>query len=460
MCNGFGIEIKRMIKMKHNFERFELKPFLIKALEEKNISLPTEIQERLIPAIKNGMDVIGQSQTGTGKTFAFLLPILHRINVQKKETQAVITAPTRELAGQLFDELKKLADYSEETIDAQLVVGGTDRVRMMDKLKNNPHIVVGTPGRIADMIEKQALEVHHVQMFVVDEADQMLDMGFIEDVDRSASRMGTELQMMVFSATIPEKLQPFLRKYLTNPRHVEVQPRQASPKKIKHWLVPDRDRDRKELIVQVANSLNPFLAVVFANKKETADEVFEALQMAGLNVDILHGGISPRQRKKVMKRLQDAEVQYLVATDLVARGIDVQGISHIINYELPTELEYYVHRVGRTARAGWDGIAITLYGRYDQDSIHKLEKQGISFVYRELKGGEWKDIEKRNRPRMVLNRTDSKVGAARTGAPSPGGGGKAKAKPKKVKPGYKKKERYKKAKAEQRQRRIESNKRK
>lgn len=446
--------------MKHNFERFELKPFLINALEEKNISLPTEIQERLIPAIKNGIDVIGQSQTGTGKTFAFLLPILHRIEVGKKETQAVITAPTRELAGQLFEEMKKLADYSEEPIDAQLVVGGTDRIRMMDKLKNNPHIVVGTPGRIADMVEKQALDVHHVKMFVVDEADQMLDMGFIEDVDRAASRMGTDLQMMVFSATIPEKLQPFLKKYLTNPRHVEVQPRQASPKKIKHWLVPDRDKDRKELLVKMASSLNPFLAVVFTNKKETADEVYEAMQTAGLNVDILHGGISPRQRKKVMKRLQDAEVQYLVASDLVARGIDVEGISHIINFELPTELEYYIHRVGRTARAGWDGVAITFYGRHDQDSIQKLEKQGISFIYRELKGGEWKDIEKRNRPKMVLNRAGTSPSVSKTSSTSASTGGKAKAKPKKVKPGYKKKERYKKAKEEKRQRRIESNKRK
>ncbi|MDG5786571.1 DEAD/DEAH box helicase [Evansella sp. AB-P1] len=439
--------------MKHNFERFELQPFLIKALDSHNISLPTEIQERLIPAIKNGMDVIGQSQTGTGKTFAFLLPIVDRINITKQETQAVITAPTRELASQLFDELKKLTDFSEGVIQSQLIVGGTDRLRMMDKLKQKPHVIVGTPGRVADMIDKQALDVHHVDMFVVDEADQMLDMGFLEDVDRAASRMGNELQMMVFSATIPEKLKPFLQKYLSNPRHVQVQPKDVSPKKIEHWLVPDRDRDRKEILVQISKAINPYLAVIFTNKKETADEVFEVLQTAGLNVDILHGGISPRERKKVMKRLQDAEVQYLVASDLVARGIDVVGISHIINYELPTELEYYIHRVGRTARAGWDGIAVTMIGRHDQDSIIKLEKQGISFKYRELKKGEWVEIEKRNRPRLVSTKTENQVSQEK-------GRTKAKAKPKSVKPGYKKKARYKKAKEEQRQRRIERNKRK
>ncbi|MBU9722478.1 MULTISPECIES: DEAD/DEAH box helicase [Bacillaceae] len=432
--------------MNHNFERFQLQSFLIEALKEQGIELPTEIQERLIPAIKNGIDVIGQSQTGTGKTLAFLLPIVDRIDTTKKETQAVITAPTRELASQLFDVLKKLIKFNEE-LHSQLVVGGTDRQRMMDKLKHQPHIIVGTPGRVADMIENQAVDVRHVEMFVVDEADQMLDMGFIEDVDRAASRMDEDLQMMVFSATIPEKLKPFLRKYMKNPRQVEVQPKDVSPRKIEHWLVPDRDRDKKEIVVKIAKSLNPFLAVVFTNTKEAADEVFEAFLNAGLKADLLHGGISPRQRKKVMKRLQDAEVQYLVASDLVARGIDVKGISHIINYELPQELEYYIHRVGRTARAGWDGIAVTIYGREDQDSITKLEKQGITFINRELKGDEWVTIEKRVRPTTKHNASTGPTKAISKKA-------------QKVKPGYKKKARYKREKEEKRQRRIESRRKK
>ncbi|MBU9712082.1 DEAD/DEAH box helicase [Evansella tamaricis] len=432
--------------MEHNFERFQLKHFLIEALKAQHIDLPTEIQERLIPAIRNGLDVIGQSQTGTGKTYAFLLPIVDRLDIEIQETQAVITAPTRELASQLYDELKKLTDFSEK-IHSQLVVGGTDRLRMMDKLKHRPHIVVGTPGRVSDMIDKQALDVRHVKMFVVDEADQMLDMGFIEDVDKAASRMGEDLQMMVFSATIPVKLQPFLRKYLKNPRHVEVQPKDVAPRNIEHWLVPDRDRDRKEMVAQIAKSLNPYLAVIFTNTKEAADEVFEAIQTAGLNGDLLHGGISPRQRKKVMKRLQDAEVQYLVASDLVARGIDVKGITHIINYEIPKELEYYIHRVGRTARAGWDGIAVTLFGRHDQESIEKLEKQGISFIHRELKNGEWVTIEKRARP--AKKQTDR-----------PGPTRAISKKVNKVKPGYKKKARYKREKEEKRQRKIESRRKK
>ncbi|UTR09380.1 DEAD/DEAH box helicase [Evansella sp. LMS18] len=428
--------------MEHNFNRFELQPFLIQALMEQNIDLPTEIQERLIPAIKNGLDVIGQSQTGTGKTYAFMIPAVHRINPDRKETQAVITAPTRELATQLYDELTKLTSFSEKAINSQLVTGGTDRQRMIEKLKQKPHVIVGTPGRIADMIDEKALDVFQVDMLVVDEADQMLDMGFLEDVDRAASKMKKEVQMMVFSATIPEKLKPFLRKYMKNPRHVEVQPENVSPKQIDHWLIPDRDKDRKQLLIPVLEKLNPFLAVIFTNTKETADEVFDALQAAGLNADVLHGGVSPRQRKKVMKRLQEAEVQYLVATDLVARGIDVKGISHIINYELPKELEYYIHRVGRTARAGWDGIAVTFVGREDQHPVSKLEKQGIKFVYRELKKGEWVELEKRKRPQPKKETGE----AAR-----------AIAKPKKVKPGYKKKARFKQEKEERRKRRIERN---
>ncbi|UCZ54523.1 DEAD/DEAH box helicase [Bacillus shivajii] len=425
--------------MSHNFERFQLSSYLIDALTNQNISLPTEIQERLIPAIKNGKDVIGQSQTGTGKTLAFLLPVLDNIDVNSRETQAVITAPTRELANQLYEELKKLTDASDE-VKSQLVTGGTDRLRMIEKLKQRPHIVVGTPGRIADMIKEKALAVHHVRTFVVDEADQMLDMGFIEDVDRAAAHMGDELQMLVFSATIPEKLQPFLKKYLSNPRHVHVQPKETSPKKIEHWLIPDRDRDRKELLKNIVKNVNPFLAVIFVNKKETADEVYEALVEEGLNVDRLHGGISPRERKKVMKRLQAAEVQYLVASDLVARGIDVKGISHIINYEIPKELEYYVHRVGRTARAGWDGIALTLYGRNDEMSIDKLEKQGINFKLKELKKGEWVDLERRKRQPKKTKIENH---------------GKALPKPKKVKPGYKKKARYEQEQRDRRQHKME-----
>ncbi len=434
---------------KSNFERFELQPFLINALEEQRFIKPTDIQERLIPAIKNGKDVIGQSQTGSGKTLAFLLPIVDTIDVQLDVVQAVITAPTRELAAQIFDELKKLLLHDEENnVQAKLLVGGTDRTRTIEKLKTQPHIVVGTPGRIIDMVEEQALKVFTATKLVVDEADQMLDMGFISDVDKVASRMAEQLQMLVFSATIPEKLQPFLKKYMNNPRHVEVKSGESKALKIEHRLIPLRHRDKIKVAIDVAKLLNPYLAIIFTNTKERADEVANAMQEAGLNVDRLHGGLNPRQRKQVMKQLQDAKIQYLVASDLAARGIDIKGISHIINVEIPDDLDFYVHRVGRTGRAGEEGIAVTLYESSDQLAIEKLVKRGISFKYVDIKNNEWIELDK---PRRKVDRSTSAISTEKG---KPTSTGKAVAKPKRVKPGYKKKAKYLQEKADKRERRL------
>ncbi|MDT8861763.1 DEAD/DEAH box helicase [Alkalihalobacillus sp. MEB130] len=444
-----------------NFKRFELKPFLLEALSDQGFTLPTEIQERLIPAIRNGRDVIGQSQTGTGKTLSFLLPILDRINPSVQEVQAVITAPTRELAGQLFDELKKLLQFchEDEMIQAKLLVGGTDRTRASDSLKvQQPHIVVGTAGRIGDLIDDQALQVYTANMLVVDEADQMLDMGFIADVDKVASRMAESLQMMVFSATIPEKLQPFLKKYMTDPRHVQVEPKHVTATKIEHRIVPLRHREKIQFVVDIAKSINPYLAIVFTNTKEQADEVADAMLAAGLNVERLHGGLQPRQRKQVMKHVKEVKVQYLVATDLAARGIDVKGVTHIINFGLPKDLDFYIHRVGRTARAGLDGIAYTIYEDHDQQAVEKLLKRGITFTYYDFKQGNWTQLERAplgvpGKKKTTRSTTETSQATSKP-KEQKRTGGKAVARPKSVKPGYKKKAKFKKAKEDQRQRRI------
>jgi ATP-dependent RNA helicase CshB len=442
------------MSIKSNFERFQLKPFIIEALIEQRFALPTEIQERLIPAIVSGKDVIGQSQTGSGKTLAFLLPIIERIDVTKEEVQAVITAPTRELAAQIFSELEKILQFAkeEEEISAKLIVGGTDRLRTIGKLKIQPQIVVGTPGRIFDMVEEQALKVYTSQILVVDEADQMLDMGFIEEVDKIASRMGEELQMLVFSATIPEKLQPFLKKYMNNPRHVQVDPQQTTAEKIEHYLLPAKHRDKLKLVVEIAKKYNPYFAIIFANTKEQVDEVADAMLQAGLNVERIHGGLQPRHRKQVMKDVNAAKIQYLVASDLAARGIDIKGVTHIINYELPkNDLDWYIHRVGRSARAGASGIALSIFEEKDELAIQKLMDRKIRFNYVDLKNGEWVELEnkvKRHvRKTTLVTPTGTKKGTvvAKTG-------GKAKAKPKRVKPSYKKRARWAQEKIEQKNR--------
>jgi ATP-dependent RNA helicase CshB len=430
VCKSFILkEMKRMEQTK--FERFSLKPFIIEALEkELKFFEPTEIQERLIPSIKKGESAIGQSQTGTGKTHAYLLPLINKIEPERKEVQVVITAPTRELATQIYNEVGKVIVFSPEEITAKLYIGGTDKQRTIDKLKSQPQIVVGTPGRINDLVKEQALIINKVRSFVVDEADLMLDMGFIKEVDMVASQMPDNLQILVFSATIPEKLKPFLKKYLENPKFTHVAPKQATAAKIEHVLVPSRHRDKIKLVHEMLVSFNPFLAIVFTNTKKKADEVADALLEKGLKVGRIHGDLSPRDRKKMMKQINDLDYQYVVATDLAARGIDIKGVSHVINFEIPTtELDFYIHRVGRTARAGSSGIAVTLFDSSDEDALNKLEKLGIEFVNRDFVSGEWKDIDDRARRQKRKKVTDDVDALAKSIVQ----------KPKNVKPGYKKK---------------------
>ncbi|MFT8320364.1 MAG: DEAD/DEAH box helicase [Bacillus sp. (in: firmicutes)] len=428
------------------FNRYQLKPFIIKAIDELGFYEPTEIQEKVIPLILKGESAIGQSQTGTGKTHSYLLPILQRVNPEKQEVQAVITAPTRELATQIHQEILKITKHADSTITSRLFIGGTDKQRTIEKLKAQPHIVVGTPGRINDLVKEQALLVFTASILIVDEADLMLDMGFIEDVDQIAAKMPKNLSMFVFSATIPEKLKPFLKKYLENPTFVHVEPKQLTAANIEHVLIPSRHRDKITTVYDALTSYNPYLAICFTNTKQMCEQVAAGLANKGLKVARLHGGLSPRERKKVMKQILDLEFQYIIATDLAARGIDIKGISHVINYELPTDLDFYVHRVGRTARAGYSGIALTIYETSDEDALNQLEKQGIEFKNMDLKNGEWISIDDRNRRKKRQKQTDDVDAKAKSLVQ----------KPKKVKPGYKKKMQREVESIKKRERRMKS----
>ncbi|RAS83000.1 DEAD/DEAH box helicase [Priestia endophytica] len=413
------------------FEKFSFQPFLIEAIKDLNFYEPTEIQERIIPSLLNGESAIGQSQTGTGKTHAYLLPILNKINPHKDHVQAVIMAPTRELALQIHEEVQKITVFTEEDakITSKCLIGGTDKQRTIEKLKQQPHVVVGTPSRIHDLMQEGALSVRQVDTIVVDEADLMLDLGFIEDVDRIAAAMKEDVQILVFSATIPEKLKPFLKKYLDNPRYTHVAPKQLTAAKLEHILVPQRHRDKKELVYNMLTNLNPYLVIVFANTKKSADELADHLLEKGLKVARIHGGLEPRERKRSMKQIQDLQYQYIVATDLAARGIDIQGVSHVINYEIPQDLDFYVHRVGRTARAGYDGTAITIYEQDDYEALMSLENRGIEFLNKDLERNEWVEVDDRNKRRKRVRQEDEVEKTAR----------KFIRKPAKVKPGYKKK---------------------
>ncbi|MFC7060653.1 DEAD/DEAH box helicase [Halobacillus seohaensis] len=416
----------------HTFKEYAIRPIIGQMIEGLGFNEPTPIQREVIPAALRGESIIGQSHTGSGKTHAYLLPLFNQIDEDSRNVQFVVTAPTRELAMQIYEEVKKAIQFAgkEGTWRSSLVIGGTDKKKMSGKLSSNPpQIVVGTPGRILDMVREEALDLHSAKSFVLDEADLMLDLGFIEDVDQILLRMNEDLQMLVFSATIPERLQPFLKKYLSNPTHIQTQDNQPSPESMEHRLVALRHKNPADIIIEISKSIQPYLAIIFANGKEQADELANELLDRGLETGIIHGGLSPRERKRMLKELQGLRYQYIVATDLASRGIDIQGVSHVINARMPKEEEFYIHRVGRTARAGLEGTAINLYTEEDLPLIEKLEKRGLSFTFYEVKKGEWIEA-KSYKERRTRTRDESDLEK------------KAKhmvKKPKKVKPGYKKK---------------------
>lgn len=413
------------------FDAFEFKPFIKNALEDLRFQQPTEVQERLIPLIQKGKSVVGQSQTGTGKTHTFLLPLMDQIDPKKDEVQVVVTAPSRELATQIYQAARQITGFSDPEIRVTNFVGGTDKQRQLSRLKNQqPHLVIGTPGRILDMINEQALDVHTAQAFVVDEADMTLDMGFLTEVDQIAGRLPERLQILVFSATIPEKLRPFLRKYLQNPIIEEIKPKAVISETIENWLISTKGRKPEQQIYKLLTIGHPYLAIVFANTKQRVDEITDYLKNQGLKVAKIHGDISPRERKRVMRQVQNMDYQYVVATDLAARGIDIEGVSHVINAELPEDLEFFIHRVGRTGRNGLPGTAITLYDPSDEQAIISLEKIGVAFEPKEIKDGEIVDSYDRNR-RKKREKSRDELDPTLIGL--------VKKKKKKIKPGYKKK---------------------
>ncbi|MGO2083161.1 DEAD/DEAH box helicase [Vagococcus sp.] len=416
------------------FNCFNLKPFMLEALTKKGFEEPTAVQKKLIPVIFNGRSVVGESQTGSGKTHTFLIPIMNELNTKRDEVQAIITTPSRELAEQIYQAAIELASFSGEEMRVASYVGGTDKKRQIEKLKNQqPHLVIGTPGRILDLIENQALKSYTAKTLVIDEADMTLDMGFLEEVDKIASTLPNNLQMLVFSATIPEKLKPFLKKYMDNPVVEHIKSSTIISDTIENWLIPNKGQNQNQAIYSLLTMGNPYLAMVFANTKERVDEITEYLKAQGLKVAKIHGGIQPRERKRVMKSIQNLDYQYVVATDLAARGIDIEGVSLVINAEVPRDLEFFIHRVGRTGRNGMSGVAITLYSPQDEQAIGELEKLGIKFEPKIIRQGEIVDSYDRNR-RTQREKSQKQLDPKMIGL--------VKKKKKKVKPAYKKKIKY------------------
>ena len=413
------------------FTEFKFKDYIQEALIDLNFVEATEVQEKLIPIVLAGRDLVGESKTGSGKTHTFLLPIFQKINENADNVQAVITAPSRELATQIYQAARQIATFSDKEIRVAHYVGGTDKNRQIGKLAfSQPHIVIGTPGRIYDLVKSGDLAIHKANTFVVDEADMTLDMGFLETVDKIASSLPKELQFLVFSATIPQKLQPFLKKYLSNPVIEQIKTKTVISDTIENWLISTKGQDKNAQIYQITQLLQPYLAMIFVNTKTRADELHSYLTAQGLKVAKIHGDVPPRERKRIMNQVKNLEFEYIVATDLAARGIDIEGISHVINDAIPQDLSFFIHRVGRTGRNRLPGTAITLYQPSDDSDIRELEKLGIQFIPKMIKADEFQDTYDRDR-RANREKRQEKLDTEMIGL--------VKKKKKKIKPGYKKK---------------------
>lgn len=411
------------------FADYNFAPFLQQALAQIKFTKPTPVQQQVIPVINAGRDAVVQAQTGSGKTHAYLLPLLNQLTTAPV-VQIVITAPSRELAYQIRLAAEQLLQPAAHTWKIGFYVGGTDKQHQIASLrKQQPQIVIGTPGRILDLLKSQHLLVNTTQHLVIDEADMTLDMGFLNDVDRIASAMPAQLQMLVFSATIPQKLQPFLKKYLHQPQNIQLTVPTIIAPNITNWALFTRGRDRKQVLYQVLTMGQPYLALIFANTKTAVTEIYEYLAARGLNVTQIHGDLPARTRRRTMKAIENMEYQYVVASDLAARGIDIPGVSHVINAEIPREDEFFIHRVGRTGRNQMSGLAITLFDPDEIDKLSHLEELGIKFVIKQIKNHEFVDYQ--------LNQRRQR--RAQSSALDPGLRGLVKKQQRKKKPGYRKK---------------------
>ncbi|WP_453995926.1 DEAD/DEAH box helicase [Bacillus nitroreducens] len=342
-------------------------------LKSLGIVEPTSIQERTIPSVLEGKDVIAKAQTGTGKTLAFVLPILEKIDVQESEVQALILTPTRELAQQISKEIKKMIE-NLDGVNVLAVYGGQDVEHQLKKLKGAQHIVVATPGRLLDHIRRGTIDLASVRMFVLDEADQMLHMGFLPEVENIIYETFPSRQTMLFSATMPKEIRSLAKKYMVEPEFIEVKAKKVTVEEIKQIVIETTDRRKQATLFHLIDEHRPFLAIIFCRTKIRVKKLHEALIANGYNSDELHGDLPQSKREKAMKRFREAKTQFLVATDVAARGLDVEGVTHVYNYDIPHDVESYVHRIGRTGRAGGDGVAITLVAPKDLDFLRMIEK--------------------------------------------------------------------------------------
>ena len=371
--------------MANGFEALKVCSQTVELLAKMGIKKPMPVQEQAIPALYAGRDVIARAQTGTGKTMAFLVPLVEKIDTNKSYVQALVITPTRELTQQVANELKKI--IGDREIKVLAVTGGRDFETQKHKLEGKSHVLIGTTGRLLDHIRKGNTSLGGVKYLVLDEVDEMLQQGFIDEAGELISMTNPEHQTMLCSATLSEEVRKLGKRITKNCALIDVNPEEATVAKIQQICLKTTDEYKNKVVAGLIDRYNPYLMIVFCMSKERTKELGDWLGMQGYNVDVLHGEMSPAKRKTVMKSFRDAKIQILVASDLAARGLDVEGVTHVINYDIPHDPEWYVHRIGRTGRAGNEGIAVTLYTADEVKWLRNIEnKLNITMERQNLEG--------------------------------------------------------------------------
>lgn len=355
-----------------NFKDLNLSSSILKAISDMGFEETTPIQSRAIPLIIAGLDVIGQAQTGTGKTAAFGIPMLEKIEVRKEAIQGLVVTPTRELAVQVAEEINRIGQFKETR--ALPIYGGQDINRQIRALKNRPHIIVGTPGRLLDHIKRRTVRLEQVALVVLDEADEMLNMGFIEDVQAILQEVKGQHQTCLFSATMPLPIQNLAQEFMKDPEIIRIRPKEVTVSNIEQYYIELRENQKFDVLCRLLDMHPPELAIVFGRTKRRVDELAEALVKRGYSCEGLHGDLTQAKRDTVLRRFKEGIIDILVATDVAARGLDISGVTHVYNFDIPQDPESYVHRIGRTGRAGKAGLAITFATHRDMGLIRVIEQ--------------------------------------------------------------------------------------
>lgn len=355
------------------FDELNIDERILRAIEDMGFEETSPIQTQAIPAVCEGIDVVGQAQTGTGKTAAYTIPMLMKIDPQIKKPQAIVLCPTRELAVQVAEEIRKLAKYMSD-IKVLPVYGGQEIVRQIKSLKTGVQIIVGTPGRVMDHMRRKTVKFDNINMVILDEADEMLDMGFREDMETIITETPEDRQTVMFSATMPKAIMDIARNFQKDARIIKVVRKELTVSNIEQFYYEVRPKNKTEVLCRLIDIYNPRLSVVFCNTKRQVDELISELKGRGYFADGIHGDMKQQQRDRVMDDFRSGKVDILIATDVAARGIDVDDVDMVFNYDIPQDEEYYVHRIGRTGRAGRSGMALSFISGKEVYKLKDIER--------------------------------------------------------------------------------------